>query len=86
MVDANIAYIKTEPITPAIQCSYVKTPNYRCTIELIDGSTITRCGFTEQHALANALACYRTSGRPKANPETVIAGNTGNVEMWETTN
>lgn len=85
MVDTNIAYIKTEPITPNIQCSYVNNPNYRCTIELIDGSTIIRCGFTEQHALANALACYRTSGHPKA-MERVVAGNADNAGTWDPTN
>jgi hypothetical protein len=32
---------------------------------LIDGSTIMRCGGTVQHALANAVACYKTSNRFK---------------------
>jgi len=65
MLDKNIAYIRTEPITPSIPCRYVKGPKYRCTIELIDGSTIMRCGVTAQHALANAIACYKTTPRPK---------------------
>ncbi|HBG04502.1 MAG: hypothetical protein A2075_07105 [Geobacteraceae bacterium GWC2_58_44] len=68
MVDSNIAYIRTEPITPSVPCKYIRGPNYRCTIELIDGSTIMRCGVTAQHALANAIACYKTSGRPKTTP------------------
>jgi hypothetical protein len=63
-MDNNIAYIKTEPITPKISCTYVNGPNYRCTIELVDGSTIMRCGVTAQHALANAIACYKTSAKP----------------------
>jgi hypothetical protein len=65
MVDRNIAYIRTEPITPSIPCEYVNGPNYRCTIELIDGSTIMRCGVTVLHALANAIACYKTTAKPK---------------------
>ena len=36
-----------------------------CTIELIDGSTIMKCGGTVQHALANAVASYKTSPKPK---------------------
>ena len=63
MVDRNIAYIRTEPITPVSTCKHVKEPNYRCTIEFIDGSTIMRCGVTAQHALANAVACYKTTPR-----------------------
>ena len=65
MVYKNIAYIKTEPITPSIACQHSKEPNYRCTIELIDGSTIMRCGVTAQQALADAVACYMTTARPK---------------------
>jgi hypothetical protein len=75
MVDANIAYIKTEPIAPPSQCSYIDRPKYRCTIELVDGSIIMRCGGTEQHALANAIACYRTSARPKADLQRMFDGN-----------
>ena len=63
-IGRDIAYIKTEPITEAVPCKHVSTPNFRCTIELMDGSTIMRCGFTVQHALANAVACYKTA--PKA--------------------
>lgn len=66
MVDRNIAYIRTEPITPTAPCRYVDGPHYRCTIELIDGTTIMRCGVTAQHALANAVACYKTSSEPKS--------------------
>lgn len=65
----NIAYIKTEPITPPYPCKYINGPNYRCTIELVDGSTIMRCGVTAQHALANAVACYKTTGKLKPDPE-----------------
>ena len=65
MVDRNIAFIRTEPITPTAPCRYVDGPHYRCTIELIDGSTIMRCGVTAQHALANAVACYKTSSKLK---------------------
>lgn len=67
MADNNIAYIKTEPIAPSSPCKYINGPNFRCTIELVDGSTIMRCGVTAQHALANAIACYKTTGIPKAN-------------------
>jgi hypothetical protein len=63
MLDRNIVYIKTEPITPKIACKYVSGPHYRCTIELVDGSTIMRCGVTVQHALANAIASYKTMGK-----------------------
>lgn len=69
MADNIIAYIKTEPIVPKASCKYINGPNFRCTIELIDGSTIMRCGVTEQHALANAIACYKTTGRPKLDPQ-----------------
>lgn len=72
MVDANIAYIKTEPITPLAGCVYVDSPNYRCTIELVDGSIIMRCGATEQHALANAVACYRTWGHAKPDLQRLV--------------
>lgn len=57
MEDLSIAYIRTEPIPP-IPCQQTSEPNYRCTIELADGSTIMRCGVTIEHALADALACY----------------------------
>ena len=60
MVDRDIVYIKTEPISPPAGCKYVKGPNYRCTIEFVDGSTIMRCGATAEHALANAIAYYKT--------------------------
>jgi hypothetical protein len=65
MVDWDIVYIKTEPIPQNTLCQYSKAAKYRCTIELIDGSTIMRCGGTVQHALANAVACYKTSARIK---------------------
>jgi hypothetical protein len=65
LMDKNIVYIRTEPITPSIPCKFVNGPNYRCTIELVDGSTIMRCGVTVQHALANAIACYKTMAKPK---------------------
>ena len=78
MVDVNIAYIKTEPIAPPSECSYINSPKYRCTIELVDGSIIMRCGGTEQHALANAIACYRTSARPKPDPQRMVDANVGN--------
>jgi len=61
MGDWDIAYIKTEPVQDPTPCQYSKAPRFRCTIELQDGSIITRCGGTAQHALANAIACYRTS-------------------------
>lgn len=69
MADTDIAYIKTEPITPSLPCKYMNGPNFRCTVELADGSTIMRCGVTARHALANAIACYKTSGRPKSKPQ-----------------
>ena len=65
MADSDIAYIKTEPITQPGPCRYIDGPNFRCTIELTDGSTIMRCGVTVQHALANAIACYKTSSKSK---------------------
>ncbi|HJV36787.1 hypothetical protein [Geomonas sp.] len=68
MLDENIAYIKTEPMPADTRCQHVNTPHFRCTIELIDGSTIMRCGETELHALANAMACYKTSPRFKEAP------------------
>lgn len=58
MNDPRIAYIRTEPIPPSVPCQHVSMPNYRCTIELLDGSTIVRCGNTVEHALANAVECY----------------------------
>jgi hypothetical protein len=61
MVNWDIVYIKTEPLPKDISCSFSKAPKFRCTIELLDGSTIMRCGGTVQHALANAVACYKTS-------------------------
>jgi hypothetical protein len=65
MPNWDIAYIKTEPLPQATPCSYCAAPKFRCTIELIDGSTIMRCGGTAQHALANAVACYKTSAKIK---------------------
>jgi hypothetical protein len=65
MADRNIAYINTEPISQSVPCKHVKLPKYRCTIELIDGSIIMRCGTTALHALANAIACYKTMAQPK---------------------
>jgi hypothetical protein len=65
MIERNIVYISTEPITPPLPCRYVNEPKYRCTIELVDGATIRRCGVTAQHALANAIACYKTKPKPK---------------------
>ena len=59
MQEKEIAYIITEPIPPNRQQRGGRA--YRCVIELLDGSIIIRCGFTEQHALANAIACYKTS-------------------------
>ena len=64
MADSNIAYIRTEPISRSIPCMHINRPNYRCTIELLDGSTIIRCGITVEHALANAIACYKTTVKP----------------------
>lgn len=64
MKEREIVYIKTEPVPAATRCRFVNGPNFRCTIEFGDGSTIERCGITEQHALANAIACYKTT--PKA--------------------
>jgi hypothetical protein len=61
MANWDIAYIKTEPMPHALPCQYSRAPKFRCTIELNDGSTIMRCGATVQHALANAVACYKTS-------------------------
>jgi hypothetical protein len=63
MPNWDIAYIKTEPVPPSIPCQHSSAPKFRCTIELIDGSTIMRCGGTVQHALANAIACYKTSAK-----------------------
>jgi hypothetical protein len=63
MANWDIVYIKTEPMPQTLPCHYSSTPKFRCTIELIDGSTIMRCGGTVQHALANAVACYKTSAR-----------------------
>jgi hypothetical protein len=63
MANQDIACIRTEPITQSIPCMHIRQPNFRCTIEFIDGSTIMRCGVTAQHALANAIACYKTSIR-----------------------
>ena len=64
MADRYIAYIRTEPISQqSIPCKHINHPNFRCTIELIDGSTIMRCGVTVEHALANAMACYKTTVR-----------------------
>ena len=65
MVDNDIVYIRTEPISPAIDCKYIKGPNFRCTIEFQDGTTIMRCGVTARHALANAIAYYKTNLRHK---------------------
>ena len=65
MVNWDIAYIKTEPIPQNTLCSYGRTSKFMCTIELIDGSTIMKCGGTVQHALANAVASYKTSPKPK---------------------
>jgi hypothetical protein len=65
MVNWDIVYIKTEPIPQGTACRFSNAPKYRCTIELIDGSTIMRCGGTVQHALANAVACYKTSTKFK---------------------
>jgi len=69
MADKNIAYIRTEPISPSVPCLHVNRPNFRCTIELIDGSTIMRCGATAEDALASALACYQT-----ASPDNLTVG------------
>lgn len=65
MWERAIVYIRTEPITPKVECRYVNGPNYRCTIEFTDGSTVMRCGVTAQHALANAIACCKTTHKPK---------------------
>ena len=65
MVNWDIVYIKTEPLQPTVPCQYSSAPRFRCTIELIDGSTIMRCGGTVQHALANAVACYKTSAKAR---------------------
>jgi hypothetical protein len=59
MADKNIAYIRTEPISASVPCLHMNRPNFRCTIELLDGSTIMRCGATAEDALANAMACYQ---------------------------
>jgi hypothetical protein len=61
----DIVYIRTEPMPQNVPCCYCNEPKFRCTIELLDGSTIMRCGATVQHALANAIACYKTSAKPK---------------------
>jgi hypothetical protein len=61
MAAPTIAYIRTEPITPAPGRHTNQQESYQCTIELVDGSTITRCGVTVEHALANAIACYKTT-------------------------
>jgi len=63
MPNWDIAYIRTEPLPQPPHCRQSNVPKFRCTIELIDGSTIMRCGGTVQHALANAIACYKTSAR-----------------------
>lgn len=63
---SDIVYIKTEPMHGPASCRYSSAPKFRCTIELADGSTIMRCGGTPQHALANAVACYKTSRRQPA--------------------
>lgn len=65
MTEWDIAYIKTEPIPESTACRHNKTPRFRCTIELLDGTTIMRCGGTPQHALANAVACYKTTAWSK---------------------
>lgn len=57
----EIVYIRTEPIPPGTPATGGNAPIYRCTIELTDGSTIMKCGITEQHALANAIAIYKTT-------------------------
>ena len=56
MADDDIAYIRTEPISQSSPCMHIDRPNFRCTIELTDGSTIMRCGATVEHALTNAMA------------------------------
>lgn len=63
MLDKDIACISTEPLPAEISCKYVDGPHFRCTIELQDGSTIMRCGVTALHALANAMACFKTTAR-----------------------
>lgn len=68
MPHRDIAYIKTEPVAQPVPCRYSKEPRFRCTIELVDGSVITRCGGTVQHALANAIACYKTSASRRLEP------------------
>ena len=72
MANNNIAYISTEPISQSIPCMHVNRPNYRCTIELIDGSTIMRCGVTVEHALANAIASYESMVKPKNYPSKAV--------------
>lgn len=57
----DIAYIRTEPIIQTTACLPTGSPSFRCTIELVDGTTIMRSGFSVQHALANAVACYKTT-------------------------
>ncbi len=64
MADENIAYIRTEPISQSTLCMYSNRPNFRCTIELLDGSTIMRCGLTVEEAFTNAMACYQTAIKP----------------------
>lgn len=59
----DIAYIRTEPLPQTPPCRYSAAPRFRCTIELVDGTTIMRCGATPQHALANAVACYKTTAQ-----------------------
>jgi hypothetical protein len=65
----DIVYIKTEPIVAESPTIRSHAPVYRCTIELADGSTIMRCGMTEQHAVANAIAIYKTSFQPRKRTE-----------------
>jgi hypothetical protein len=64
-VGRDIVFIRTEPIPQTVLCKHINAPNFRCTIELIDGTTIMRCGVTVQHALANAVACYKTTVKAK---------------------
>ncbi|MCM0080249.1 hypothetical protein L4X63_01470 [Geomonas sp. Red32] len=66
MVEDDIAYIRMEPVAPGGHCRFVKSPHYKCTIEFRDGSTVVRCGTTEQHALANAIARYKTMTKQSA--------------------
>lgn len=64
MVARNIAYIRTEPLV-RVEGQNTRGPNYRCTIELLDGSTLMRCGVTCEHALENAVAFYKRKYPPK---------------------